>query len=112
MTDKLDGMVEAIIDRVGRENGIDGMDGDSWDRLLVRAALQAIGIEALVRDAEMLDWLESRFADGVHVEGCMTGSWSEADLKPAATVFYGSKDCSAGTIREAIKQAMEASSGR
>jgi hypothetical protein len=36
-----DAMVEGIIDRVGRENSVDGMDGDSWDRLLVRAALTA-----------------------------------------------------------------------
>ncbi len=34
-----DAQVQSIIDRVTRENSADGMDGDSWDRLLVRAAL-------------------------------------------------------------------------
>lgn len=34
-----DAMVEQIIDRAAQENSADGMDGDSWDRLLVRAAL-------------------------------------------------------------------------
>ena len=34
-----DAQVQSIIDRVTRENSVDGMDGDSWDRLLVRAAI-------------------------------------------------------------------------
>lgn len=33
--------VESLIESVRRENSIDGMDGDSWDRLLVRAALES-----------------------------------------------------------------------
>lgn len=36
-----DAQIEEIISRAGRENSIDGMDGESWDRILVRAALEA-----------------------------------------------------------------------
>jgi hypothetical protein len=42
MTDaEMDALVEQIIDRAGRESSADGMDGDRWDRILVRAALTA-----------------------------------------------------------------------
>lgn len=47
--------IERIIEQVGRENSIDGMDGDTWDRMLVRAALtrepsapSAVNIDAMV----------------------------------------------------------------
>lgn len=57
------------------------------------------------KDAARLNWLESQFADGVHVEGCYTGSWDQATLKRVATVFYGSREGTGSTIREAIDAA-------
>ena len=65
-------------------------------------------------DAARLDWLESQFGDGVHVEGCHSGAWSERNLARCATVFYGNKEARATTIREAIdaaRAAQEANNG-
>lgn len=59
-------------------------------------------------DAERLEWAESKFSDGVHIEGCFSGSYSAANLRPCASVFYGQNVAEATTIREAIDIARNA----
>ena len=59
-------------------------------------------------DAERLDWAESKFSDGVHIEGCFSGSYSASNLRPCASVFYGPNIAEATTIRAALDIARNA----
>jgi len=56
----------------------------------------------LVKDSERIDWVESKFSEGIHIEGCFSGSCSAANLRPCASVFYGQDLEEATTIRKAI----------
>ena len=97
MTDKLDGMVEAL--KAALPLGCAAY----LNKENARAALQAIGIEALVRDAERYRWLRDEsgndlnapFVCGVHGAAMGDDGWLVGE-----------------TLDEAIDAAMEASSGR
>ena len=83
MTDKLDGMVEAINLAIGRakvfDDGSDGADAESARSIV--AILQAIGIEALVRDAKAVSALSDKWQkeidqyDAVHIGSSDPEDW-------------------------------------
>lgn len=65
------------------------------------------------RDAERLDWLESRYADGVHVEVFASGSATWHGLRPTTTIYVGHEQWSGnGSLRDAIDAARRAIDSR
>ncbi len=74
----------------------------------MHTSLQA-ELAAAKRDAARLDWLDSQWRDGVHLEVCAknTGlTWH--GLYPSATVFIGDKEFHDLHVRSAIDAAREA----
>jgi len=60
------------------------------------------------KDAGRLDWAESQWADGLHIEACGEGSCSGDRVQKIATVYFGKSECTRRTIRAAIDAAMAA----
>lgn len=84
--------------------------GDQGIAYVTHADYKALSME-LARykaDAERLDWAESKFNDGVHIEGCFSRSYSGANLRPCASVFYGPNVAQATTLRDALDIARNA----
>jgi hypothetical protein len=85
-----DAAVDRIINKVDRENSVDGMDGDSWDRLLVRAALESV--EPLIDTEGKKDWDElARIlgADGDNVDQVFRVARSVMEKPTQASVPVG-----------------------
>lgn len=59
-------------------------------------------------DAARWEWLEKQFSDGLHIEGCYSGSFSGGNLKRCATIFYGSKEIRGDSLIEVIDAARDA----
>lgn len=67
--------------------------------------------DAMAKDAARLDWIESQWTNGVHIEVCAIGKCSGDVLEKQATVFTRSGDHKSGTVRGAIDAAMGADNG-
>jgi hypothetical protein len=60
---------------------------------------------AAEEDVRRLDWCETKWTDGLHVETCGASPGGNAEPRKTATVFVGKNEHKAHTIRAAIDAA-------
>lgn len=93
---------------LGTPTNVRGSDLIEFARaLLHRSQPVAVVPAEQAEDSAMLDWLESQWQDGIHVELCATNDGLTVHgLRPAATVFTRIDETKGSSIREAIRAAI------